>query len=130
MAGYLQQRGREPHDPNEGEPDESSSQRNVLGAAEDEEQGGRRLDQHRRSDDVGREAGVSVGVEGEPAGANPVEERIVHYLNEPDYADHNQRRREVYKEYVLHRAKGATFATGPPAVSRQRRGPRVRHPPP
>jgi hypothetical protein len=58
--------GREPHDPNEGEPDESSSQRNVLGAAEDEEQGGRRLDQHRRCDDVGREAGVSVGVEGEP----------------------------------------------------------------
>jgi hypothetical protein len=43
VAGYLQQRGREPHDPNEGEPDESSSQRNVLGAAEDEEQGGRRL---------------------------------------------------------------------------------------
>jgi len=44
VARYLQQRGREPHDPNEGEPDESSSQRNVLGAAEDEEQGGRRLD--------------------------------------------------------------------------------------
>ena len=67
MAGYLQQRGRESHEPNEGEPDESSSQRNVLRAAEDEEQGARRLDQHRRSDDVGREAGVSVGVEGEPA---------------------------------------------------------------
>lgn len=66
MAGYLQQRGREPHDPNEGEPDESSSQRNVLGAAEDEEQGGSHLGQHRRSGDVDREAGVSVGVEGEP----------------------------------------------------------------
>ena len=66
MAGYLQQRGREPHDPNEGEPDESSSQRNVLGTAEDEEQGGSHLGQHRRSGDVDREAGVSVGVEGEP----------------------------------------------------------------
>ena len=87
--------GGEPDACNENEPCPCCAHGNGLRTDEHEKYGRRGLGQHRRADDEGREAGVGFGVDGETIRTHAAEKWVVDDLDEPDYADHYQRRRQV-----------------------------------
>ncbi len=59
VVRHLQEGSREPYYGDEGETRDGSGERNSLGATGDKEERSRCLNEHRRADDVGRQARVS-----------------------------------------------------------------------
>ncbi len=76
--------------------------------------GGRRFQEHRRADDVGRQGRVGLGVEDEPLRAHLREERVLDHLHEPDHPDHEKPRRQVGEQDELHRAPSSFSAAASP----------------
>jgi hypothetical protein len=84
------------------EPEQGQREGDAVWRPGHQRDGGAGLDEHRRSDDEAGEAGVGLGVFGEAFPADAAEERIVDDLDEPDEADHEQRRPDVNEKDELH----------------------------
>jgi hypothetical protein len=103
VARRLQRGRREPHHREEGEPGDREPQGNPLWRTKNEGDGGRGLREHRRPDHEARETRVGPGVSGEASAPDAGEEGVMHDLDEPDDAYHDEGHREVDEEHQFQR---------------------------
>ena len=102
VAGRLQEGRREPGHGDQYESSPHERNGDPWRGPDYERDGGRGFEEHRRPDDEAGHTGVPNGVDGETRPAYAGEEGVVYDLDEPDYPDHEKRRRGVGEQQQGH----------------------------